>query len=174
MYNYHSTLEATHPFASSWYSWLFDLRPVWYYQGKGLADGQFASIAGFLSPVLVWGGAAAMLYLMGRSLAGHGTSASGFVFVSYLSSLLPWLLVTRCTFLYHYFPCEAFLAVAMALCLNHLAHRSEKLARRVGIGVLILAAVLFVWFYPVLSGAAVSRAWAASLKWLPSWGFYIL
>jgi dolichyl-phosphate-mannose--protein O-mannosyl transferase len=44
----------------------------------------------------------------------------------------------------------------------------------VGIGVLILAAVLFVWFYPVLSGAAVSRAWAASLKWLPSWGFYIL
>ena len=32
--------------------------------------------------------------------------------------------------------------------------------------------VLFVWFYPVLSGLPVPTAWAASTLWLPSWGFY--
>ena len=32
MYNYHSTLEATHPFESRWYTWLLGLRPVWYYR----------------------------------------------------------------------------------------------------------------------------------------------
>jgi hypothetical protein len=26
----------------------------------------------------------------------------------------------------------------------------------------------------VLAGVPISGAWAASLKWLPSWGFYIL
>lgn len=174
MFRYHSTLEATHPFSSAWYTWLFDLRPVWYYMGRDLPAGQYASIAGFFSPVLAWGGAAAVLWLMGRALGGRGTQAGGFVTVCILSSLLPWVLVTRCTFLYHYFPCAPFLAAALALWLNHEEHRSAARARRLAAGILAAAAVLLVWFYPVLAGVPVGGAWAASLKWLPSWGFYIL
>ena len=44
----------------------------------------------------------------------------------------------------------------------------------IGVGILVLAAVLFVWFFPVLSGLPVSAGWARSLHLLPSWGFYIL
>lgn len=174
MFRYHSGLEAAHPFSSPWYTWLFDLRPVWYYMGGGLPAGQYASIAGFFSPVLAWGGAAAMLWLLGRALGGRGTPAGSFVAVCYLSSLLPWVLVTRCTFLYHYFPCAPFLAAALALWLNHAEHRDAKKARMPAGGVLCAAAVLLVWFYPVLAGVPVGGAWAASLQWLPSWGFYIL
>lgn len=174
MFRYHSTLEATHPFSSAWYTWLFDLRPVWYYMGGGLPAGQYASIAGFFSPVLAWGGAAAMLWLLGRTLGGRGSAAGSFVLVCWLSSLLPWVLVTRCTFLYHYFPCAPFLAAALALWLNHMQHRDAKKARRLAGGILGAAAVLLAWFYPVLAGVPVGGAWAASLRWLPSWGFYIL
>jgi predicted membrane-bound dolichyl-phosphate-mannose-protein mannosyltransferase/Gpi18-like mannosyltransferase len=174
MFRYHSTLEATHPFSSSWYAWLGDLRPVWYYQGSGLAAGQYSSIAGFVSPVLAWCGLAALVWLLARQAGARGTAAGGFVLVCYGSNLLPWLLVTRCTFLYHYFPCLPFLAAAIALALNALAHKNERRARAAAVVLLGAAAVLFVWFYPVLAGVPVSGAWAASLKWLPSWGFYIL
>ena len=47
MYWYHSTLKATHPFESRWYTWLLDLRPVWYYKNSYLEAGLHGSIAGF-------------------------------------------------------------------------------------------------------------------------------
>lgn len=174
MYWYHSSLEATHAFSSCWYSWPLDLRPVWYYMGSGLPEGSYASIAGFFSPVVCWLGTAAMLCLFAKGLAGRSTAAQRGVMVFFLSQLLPWVLVTRCTFLYHFFPCLPFLVLALTLCLEKLQLRNPPAARRAGVGVLAAAAVLFVWFYPALSGLPVSGAWAASLKWLPSWGFYIL
>ena len=174
MYWYHSSLEATHPFSSPWYAWLLDLRPVWYYMGKGLAGGTYASIAGFVSPVVALAGLAAWLRLCYRQLVGEGSRAGGMLIVLLLSALLPWMLVTRCTFLYHYFPCVPFLIAALALCLAQWEQTQPVKARRAGAVLLAAAAVLFVWFYPVLSGLPVGRAWAASLKWLKSWGFYIL
>ncbi|MCI2046991.1 MAG: phospholipid carrier-dependent glycosyltransferase [Faecalibacterium sp.] len=174
MYWYHSTLEATHPFSSNWYSWLFDLRPVWYYMGGGLPAGKYASIAGFISPAVALVGLAAWLRTAQRQLVGEGSRASGVVIVALLSSLLPWVMVTRCTFLYHYFPCVPFLIAAAALELGHLAEKSPRRAKKAGMAVLAAAAVLFLWFYPVLSGLPVGRIWAASMQWLPSWGFYIL
>ena len=115
-----------------------------------------------------------MLALFAKGLAGRSTAAQRGVMVFFLSQLLPWVLVTRCTFLYHFFPCLAFLILALTLCLGELAQHSPPAAKRAGVGILAAAAVLFVWFYPVLSGLPVPAAWAASLKWLPSWGFYIL
>ena len=60
MYNYHSQLVATHPFESRWYTWPFDLRPVWHYMGSGLPEGMYASIAGLGNPVVWWAGIAAL------------------------------------------------------------------------------------------------------------------
>jgi hypothetical protein len=42
MYIYHSTLVATHPYSSPWWSWPLMLRPVWYYwhsAGPGMVSG---------------------------------------------------------------------------------------------------------------------------------------
>ncbi len=37
MFEYHSNLKTTspHPFASEWYTWPFNYRPVFFYQGQG-------------------------------------------------------------------------------------------------------------------------------------------
>ena len=174
MYWYHSTLEATHPFSSSWYSWLLDLRPVWYYKGSGLPAGEYASIAGFVNPVIALAGLVAWLQLARRQLVGEGSREGAAVIILLLSSLLPWVLVPRCTFLYHYFPCVPFLIAALALCLQRFARQDARAARRAAVLLAAAAAVLFLWFYPVLSGLPVGKAWAASMKWLASWGFYIL
>lgn len=172
MYWYHSTLEATHPFESRWYTWPLNLRPVWYYENVLLPAGKYGSIAGMGGPVVWLGGAAAILTLAWHHLTGRGTRASGAVLVLYGAQLVPWVLVTRCTFLYHYFPSSIFGLVAMALLIAQM--REGDHARRIAFALCGVSLVLFVWFYPVLSGLPVSGVWAASLKWLPSWGFYNL
>ena len=170
MYWYHSTLEATHPFESRWFTWLLDLRPVWYYQNVNLPAGLKGSIAGLGGPVLWLAGLAAVLLILWRQVSARGSRAGAGVLILYGTQLIPWMLVARCTFLYHYFPSSMFCLAAVALVLAR--WRDERRAKRIGVGLLAASLVLFVWFYPVLSGLPVPDLWAQSLKILPSYGFY--
>ena len=170
MYDYHANLQATHPFESRWYTWLLDLRPVWYYQNSGLPDTMRGSIAGMGGPVLWLAGLYCVLMLAWRQLTGRGSRRGAAVLVLYAAQLVPWMFVARCTFLYHYFPSSMFCLSAIAVVLADMP--DQKKARRTAACLAGASLVLFVWFYPVLSGLPVPTAWAASTLWLPSWGFY--
>ena len=170
MYWYHTTLEATHPFESRWFTWLLDLRPVWYYQNVNLPAGLKGSIAGLGGPVLWLAGLAAVLLLLWRLATGRGSRAGAGVLILYATQIGPWMLVGRCTFLYHYFPSSMFCLAAIALVLARF--KDQRLARRIGAGLAGASLLLFVWFYPVLSGLPVPEFWARSLQILPSYGFY--
>ena len=172
MLDYHSSPKPTHPFESSWYSWPFDWRPIWYYQGTGLPDGKYASIASFGSPLLWWGGLVGLASLAVRAARGRERAEGAFVLISYSAQLLPWLLVTRSTFIYHYFACVPFLALSLALVLKNLEERSHRDFKWVRISLAAAAVILFAFFYPALSGLPVSGAYARALEWLPRWGFY--
>lgn len=174
MFAYHSRLTATHPFQSVWYSWLVIWRPVWYYMGTGLSDGVYSSIAVLGNPVLWWGGLFAVLCLVLRALRGRLRPGGSFVLLSWAAQLMPWVLVTRAVFLYHYFACVPFLALALGWFFQAFSKRHPLAVRRTAIGLCAAAGVLFCFFYPVFSGLPVSRAWAAATLWLPGWGFYIL
>lgn len=170
MYWYHSTLQASHPFESRWYTWPFMLRPVWYYAGHGLADGMKASIAAIGNPVVWLGGTAGIGALVWRVLSGKGERRSACVLVFWLMQVLPWLLVSRCTFLYHYFPGMIFSLLALVLALESArreGHPHPWLCRALAAG----AGVCFVMFYPLLSGTTVPAAWLQWLQWLPTWGW---
>ena len=80
------------------------------------------------------------------------------------------MMVTRCTFLYHYFPSSMFALAAIVLVLAQ--GKDEVRAKRIGLVLLAAALVFFVWFYPALSGLAVPDAWADSTQILSSYGFY--
>ena len=91
--------------------------------------------------------------------------------VLYLTQLLPWTLVSRCTFLYHYFPSLWFAVAALAL-LAVWCHRRWPRPTKAACGALVgLAAVWFVCWYPAASGLAVPEGWIEALRWLPSWMF---
>ena len=170
MYNYHSTLEATHPFESRWYTWLLGLRPVWYYRNGYLPAGLKASIAGMAGPVIWLGGLAALLWLLWRQVSGRGTRAGAGVLILYGTQLIPWMLVTRCTFLYHYFPSSMFCLAALSLVLA--TAKDQRRARRLGAALCAAALMLFVWYYPALSGLPTAAWHADLLNILPSFGFY--
>ncbi|MBN2352158.1 MAG: phospholipid carrier-dependent glycosyltransferase [Spirochaetales bacterium] len=77
MYDYHSKLQATHPYSSPWYEWPVMARPIWYYSGKPYVPDNFtSSISAFGNPAVWWPGslaaAALALILAGLSLTVLG------------------------------------------------------------------------------------------------------
>lgn len=170
MFSYHAGLDATHPFESRWYTWLLGLRPVWYYANGHLPAGLQGSIAGLAGPVIWLGGLFSLLVLFWRQVSGRGDRAQAGVLILYATQLAPWMLVSRCTFLYHYFPSSMFCLAGMALLFSRL--KNEKAAKQIGVGLCVAAVLLFAIHYPALSGLPIPRWWANAISILPSFGFY--
>ena len=170
MYSYHSQLKATHPFESRWYSWIFGLRPVWYYRNDALTGEVRASIAGLAGPVICLGGLVCLLWIFWRAVSGRGSRQGAAVLVLYAAQMLPWMLVTRCTFQYHYFPGLMFCLAGLVLVLARIPN--ERTAKRIAAVLCVVSLILFVWYYPALAGVPVPRLWWQSLEIWPSYGFY--
>lgn len=165
MFTYHAGLVATHPYASRWWQWLLDLRPILYYLSYG--DGTVSTIGAFVNPLLCWGGLLALPVLAYRAVKGERTAL--FILVGYLAQVLPWVFISRLTFEYHYFAATLFLVLALGYVFDRLRQRGSF-----GIVYVFTAAsgALLALFYPVLTGVTVSRSYAWNvLKWLPDWPF---
>ena len=61
---------------------------------------------------------AALVGLLWHQVSGRGSRQGAGVLILYGTQLIPWMLVTRCTFLYHYFPSSMFCLAALALVLG--------------------------------------------------------
>ena len=170
MFNYHSDLEATHPYSSKWYEWVLDIRPILYYL-ENFDDGTRSAFGAFSNPMVCWGGILAMGG-MGWLAVRERDQRAIFILIGYLANLLPWVLVSRLTFAYHYFPCTVFLVLALAHIFADLRRREDGWPLSVG-GFTALCVGLFAMFYPVLSGARVSTEYTTCfLKWfVDKWPF---
>ena len=167
MFSYHSGLTATHPYQSTWYQWVLDIRPILYYRSYSAGNTMKSVIAAFGNPLVWWGGLVAMLAMIYRIFARRDGKAA-FIVIGYLAALLPWVIITRCAFIYHYFTCAMFLCVAIAHVFDTMLQRDighAKAAVYVSVGCVIL---LFAAFFPVLSGLEVPSWYMAKfLRWLP-------
>ncbi|MGC8777685.1 MAG: phospholipid carrier-dependent glycosyltransferase [Candidatus Caldatribacteriaceae bacterium] len=171
MYHYHKDLRATHPFSTPWWQWPAMIRPIWLYQGEGLPKGQISSIVSMGNPAIWWLGALLLLALLFFPEL-RKSSALPFILLGFFSQYLPWTLVPRITFIYHYYGCVPFLILLIGVFFRRLEERPSPYARWVWVYALLVV-VLFVMFYPILSGSVVSEAYVGRfLQWLPSWTFY--
>ena len=166
MFNYHSQLIATHPYSSDWYQWLLDIRPILYYLDY-LPDGRHVSFGAFVNPVLCWGGLFA-LFVLGFLAVARRDLPSAYILLGYLAQLLPWVLVQRLIFAYHYFPCTVFLALALGRCFDVML-RNDRHGWIYVCGFATLSCAVFVLFYPNLAGLPVASGILRS--WLPTWPF---
>ena len=170
MWNYHSDLVATHPYSSKWYQWLLDIRPILYYL-EYFDDGTKSAFGAFSNPLVCWGGLLAMGGMVWLAIRDRDQRAM-FILIGYLANLLPWVLVSRLTFAYHYFPCTVFLVLALGRLFADLRRRDGSWQITVGAFTSVCAG-LFVMFYPVLSGLRVSTDYTEHfLKWFTdTWPF---
>ncbi len=171
MLTYHNGVMDTHPYSSRWYQWLFNIRPILYYLDWQSVPGMKSAFGAFLNPVVCWGGLLAMITMAVRLVRRH-CGVALFILVGYLSQLLPWMLIERTTFAYHYFPSMIFLVMALAYVYNEvlesqLVHRTKMVYAMTG-----GAVVLYALFYPVLTGVMVPTWYGTNLlQWLSSWPF---
>ena len=181
MFNYHAHLEATHYFASPWYEWPLDIRPIWYFAGD--TQEGYSTISAFGNPLL-W--AAGLPALAGAAWLWwkERRQWAGVVLCGFGSVYLPWVLVPRLTFIYHYFTAVPFLVIA--LCgVFFLISQQGPFARRLvfpgGVectgATLLLTAftlfclLLFVLYFPVISGSPTTREYANALELFDTWYF---
>lgn len=169
MFSYHSNLVATHPYSSVWYQWIFDIRPILYYL-KYYTDGTRQSFGAFMNPILCWGGLISLFLLIYYAVVKRCRTAL-FIIIGYLAQLVPWMFVTRLTFEYHYFPCGVFLALAIGYVIS-IMENGSKHYRPYIYSLTALSVLLFIFFYPTLSGKPVDNAAASKLySWLSTWPF---
>lgn len=173
MFSYHSDLEATHPYSSTWYQWPTMNRPIFYYSNN-LGDNIRQGISSFGNPLVWWIGIPAFIYMLYLAFKEKKKDAA-FLCIAYLAQYLPWMLVSRCTFIYHYFPSVPFITLMIGYCFLQLKHKLEtKIGSKAFYGLVITYAVatfaLFVLFYPVLSGQPVTTEYVDKfLRWCDGW-----
>ncbi|WP_374406051.1 phospholipid carrier-dependent glycosyltransferase [Pelagerythrobacter sp.] len=153
-----------HPYQSRWPQWIFDLRAIWYLYEP--VDGAQRGIMLIGNPLTMLLGLPALAWALWRAVAGDRTALA--VTVLYAVSLGFWIVVNKpIQFYYHYFLPSCFLLAALALALDELRKRGRgKLAT----AMLIASVVIFAWFYPILSAAALpgERSFAFWM-WIDGW-----
>ncbi|QGQ95333.1 phospholipid carrier-dependent glycosyltransferase [Paenibacillus psychroresistens] len=170
MFDYHSKLVATHPFSSAWWEWPLIMRPIWYYNGKEVSDGNVSSIASFGNPAIWWVGLLAVIaaIFVSRQRKDKGMFV---VLIAYFSQYVPWMLVSRLTFIYHYFAMVPFLILCIVYMIKVILEKKPDYRIYVA-AYLTLVLGLFVMFYPVLSGMVVDKGYVNYvLRWFDSWTF---
>ena len=186
MFDYHKNLVAEHYFASPWYEWPLIVKPMWYYNADFKGAGMASSILAFGNPAVWWTGLAGILFVLCYSVYRNALPALGVIpgrddeddrampviAVGFLSAYLPWVLVSRLTFIYHYFASVPWIIIATALGLKYLARRHRRLAYVLAAVLAVAAVVLFIGFYPLASGIEVPRAWCDAMNWFSGWMWY--
>lgn len=172
MLNYHKGVTETHPYSSQWYEWLINKRPLWAYIDSELRhDGIVSSISSFGNPLVWWSGLVGILGCIYLWIT-RKNKAVIFIIIAYLSQLLPWIAVPRVVFIYHYFPCVPFIVLAIACCLKYLNEVRGFKMREI-YGFCTASVLLFVMFYPIISGMGVGEWYVANiLKWFDTWTFF--
>jgi Gpi18-like mannosyltransferase len=188
MYSYHSSLVDSHPFKSKWYEWPLDFRPMWYYSDTNITGGVVSTILAFGNPIIWWTGLAGLIATAAHWIRRRAAyrldsvqtdSTPSLLLIGFLAEFLPWALVPRSMFIYHYFASVPFITLCLVWSLTRWEARSDAAARRVRVvrfALIGIAAAMFVGFYPFATGVEFPRTWANVMNWfgfikMPEWPF---
>jgi dolichyl-phosphate-mannose-protein mannosyltransferase len=144
-------------------------------------------VHGMGNPPLWWTSTLAILLLLGQlvywgnkritALLAAGAEAPSkqietnmwvplYLCLNYAANLLPWIFVSRCTFIYHYMPAATFSSLAAAWMIDGwLEHSTSKVLRVLALFLLSLAVLGFVFWLPIYLGLPLSQAdWHLRLR----------
>jgi dolichyl-phosphate-mannose-protein mannosyltransferase len=178
MYSYHSTLTATHAFSSPWWSWPLMLKPLWL-SVSYLPDNFISTIVLLGNPAVWWVGFTCLIGISffvsvkilkngDKRLANIGLPKM-FILILFFFQWFPYMLISRITFIYHFYVNVPFLCLASAYFISK--NWSSNWIKVATIAYIVITIVMFGLFYPVISGMPASDSWIHNLKWFESWVF---
>lgn len=162
---YHSHLKETHAYQSQWWEWPLTLRPVWYSvdYAKGrmahvYANGNLFLYVLFVPAVL---GAIASWWKANRA-------AALVLAIGFFGQWLPWMLVPRIAFIYHFLPAAIFGTIAVAWWTSELLAR-KGWPRAVAVGYVALVIANFAYFYPIRASVPLTAQAVEHRMWFKRW-----
>ncbi len=185
-----------HPYCSKWYTFPWMWRPVAYFYDTALNTsepvplhpplprgvGQVVyDVHAMGNPCLWWLSTAAiivlLLLLVQRFLEGVGwkipltpyTGIALYLFLNWLANLLPWVRVTRCTFLYHYMGASVFSGLALAWLVDCWLSSQLSQHKSAGATVILVVLLAFVFWLPIYLGLPLSPEAYQLRMWFRSW-----
>jgi hypothetical protein len=160
MYAYHNGLAAPHAASSPWWAWLFDFKPVWFYQ-ESYAANTTGAIYDAGNLVGWWLGVPAMAFVGWQAYARRSLPLA-LIAIGYACQWVSWARIDRAAFQYHYYTSLPFLFLALAYFLAELWHGASRrtwLLARLAAGVAILGpALLWIFDRPLCAFVGVTRA----------------
>jgi len=166
MYRANATLSATHPYSSKYHTWPFMTRPVYYwvksYEGNGTAR------IYFLGNAPMWWLSTFGLFAAFFFWRAKQKELKAGLFAGYLLNMLPFMVVPRVLFLYHYLAALVFAIGIVVVWLDALA-KGRKYERYALPVLLFIAIIGFVFFAPLSYGLPLADAAYRMRVWLGSW-----
>lgn len=92
-----------------------------------------------------------------------------YLVLNWLANLLPWMRVTRCTFLYHYMGSSVFAGLALAWLVDQGLHSYRRGFRLLSVTAIFLILLAFIFWMPIYLGLPLSPEGYAHRMWLRSW-----
>lgn len=193
MFNYHSTpgLGMDHPFYSPWYEWPVIGKPMFYSTKQYIFNDDLSfSIFCFGNPVIWWAGIPGMImavfcWIRNREKKLSLPDAAGtdgsrnpasldtalvFILTGFLAQYLPWTLVPRGTYIYHYFASVPFLILGLTAGFEQIRLRAPRAGLRLMVGFTAAALASFILFFPYASGIMAPVSWLdLGKKFLKIW-----
>jgi dolichyl-phosphate-mannose--protein O-mannosyl transferase len=202
---YHNNIKDganVHPYCSKWFTWPLMLRPIAYFYATARNTSEpvpmipplpagvgnvIYDVHAMGNPFLYVFSAIAVILLvvyLGKNLIqlikGNLTHSFTiwvliYILLNYAVNLLPWIKVTRCTFLYHYMPSSVFAFLALAWVIDGWLHSWENSLRATGMTLIFLVLFAFIYWMPIYMGLPLSpveynvRMVRFDTKQLPTW-----
>jgi 4-amino-4-deoxy-L-arabinose transferase-like glycosyltransferase len=179
-----------------WWSWPFMTGinrsvPYWF-DITFLPHNMVSTITAMGNPVVWWVGFACALLLAGLVIYESGvaqelwnrlarqklTEKTGikptdwpgiYIIVVFFFAWLPYIIISRSTYIYHFYMSVPLICFATTYFINKFW--SRPLGKAIAIAIFASAVILFIVFYPVISGMPVSESYVDKLKWLNGWYF---
>ncbi len=177
-------ITTRHNWESYWYQWIVNWRGLLYYNNEEKETGRWASVYLHGNPLVIWiSGACVGIFIIAMLLSAryreksmvigrtkeslqYAMNTCMFLFWGWLINLLPYILVDRSAFVYHYLPGLLYAQLLTGVLVDQLPHRLSIL-----IMVIFLTAVICTyWYYiPWIYCFPITSEQHAARRWLPRW-----
>ena len=143
------------------------MRPVWYWTSGGPGP-KFGNVFALGNPLIAWALVPAVLGACVLAWRRRDAALLAVLTIGFFGQWLPWALVPRIAFAYHFLPATTIGVMAIALVLVALADRGGR-ARTVAAAYVVAVLAAAAWFYPMRAGVPLTGSAIEARMWLRSW-----
>lgn len=182
MFTANAGITTRHHWESYWYQWIVNWRGLLYYNKE--VDGKWASVYLHCNPVVCWicAGAVALFilsYLLSvryrdikllspakRESLRYAMRSCVFLFWGWLINLLPYILVDRSAFVYHYLPGLIYAQLLTGVLVDQMPRPLRYLLM---VAIITASVATFIYYAPWIYCFPITSEEHANRRWLPKW-----